>query len=360
MNAIDARVALDVLECLQLIAREGLAPAAAQGALPHVPETRPGLALNLIWDDARDGCGRHYDVLMSLPEGGTVSLSWCPPVNVPWPLRGARRFGDADLLRVDDVVLTVGEAIGRIDMMLADRSLSTRLVNACLARAELARHPVEVSQAELQRTMDAFRRTHRLHSVQACREWMARRGLDPAQFEALIADHAAVAALRRRVTADAIPVFFETHPAAFDRATVAVIDCHDAALAASLREALACGRMHFLEAAQAAHTAAVARGEADAPLLHSLQRGLAPEPWVQAVFEAGAGSWIGPLERDGRFRLANALALAPARLDEATREAVASLVFARWLDERRAAARIEWLWHEPGARDGDWLSARPS
>jgi putative peptide maturation system protein len=360
MHAIESGLVLEVLERLQFIAREGLAPAEAQQALPRVPEGRPGLALDLVWDDARDGCGRHYDVLMRLPEGGTLSLSWCPPVGVPWPLRGARRFGDADLLRVDDAVLTVGEAIGRLDMMLADRSLSTRLVDACLARAELARHPVEVSQAELQRTMDAFRRTHRLHSVRSCREWMARRGLDQAQFEALIADHAAVAALRRRVTADAIPAFFEAHPEAFDRATIAVIDCHDAALAASLHEALAAGRMQLLDAAQAALAAAAPRGETEAPLLHALQRGLAPEPWVQAAFEAGPGRWSGPLAHDGRFRLVQSVAVTPARLDEATREAVASLLFARWLDERRAAARIEWLWHEPGAHDGDWLSARPS
>jgi putative peptide maturation system protein len=360
MNATDSRLALEVLERLQFIAREGLAPAEAQRALPRVPGDRPGLALDLVWDDARDGCGRHYDVLMRVPEGGTLSLSWCPPVDVPWPLRGARRFGDADLLRVDDAVLTVGEAIGRIDMMLADRSLSTRLVDACLVNAELARHPVEVSPAELQRTMDAFRRTHHLHSAQACREWMARRGLDQARFEALVADHAAVAALRRRVTGDAVPAFFEANSAAFDRATIAVIDCPDAALAARLCEALAAGRMHVLEAAQAALTAASPRGEAEAPLLRSLQRGLAPAPWVQAVFAAPPGRWSGPLECDGGFRLAQALALAPARPDEATREAVATLLFARWLDERRAAARIEWLWHEPGTRDGDWLSARPS
>jgi putative peptide maturation system protein len=360
MNAIDSSLALDVLERLQLIAGEGLAPAEAQRALPRVPEERPGLALELVWDDARDGCGRHYDVLMRLPEGGTLSLSWCPPVDVPWPLRGARRFGDADLLRVDDAVLTVGEAIGRMDTMLVDQSLGTRLVDACLARAELARHPVEVTPAELQRTMDAFRRTHQLHSVRACREWMARRGLDQAQFEALIADHAAVAGLRRRVTADAIPAFFEAHRAAFDRATVAVIEYHDASLATAVCEALSAGRMHFLEAAQAALAAAASHGDSQAPLLHSLQRGLAPEPWVQAVFAAGVGRWSGPLECDGRLRLAQVLALTPARLDAATREAVASLLFARWLDERRAAARIEWLWHEPGARDGEWLSARPS
>jgi len=201
MSTLPSELIRQTLDCLKAISDSAEPPTRAQQRLREVEAADPGVRVDLLWDDGGDGASWHYDALLRLPGGGTISLSYCPDRALPWPLRGARRFREGDLLRVNDNVMTVGEAIGRLDATFADAAVGTRLIDACLVQEELLRHPVEVSAQDLQRAMDAFRRTHRLYSAEACRQWMAQRGLSPTQFEALIAEHAEVAALRRRVTA---------------------------------------------------------------------------------------------------------------------------------------------------------------
>jgi hypothetical protein len=41
----------------------------------------------------------------------------------------------------------------------------------------------------------------------------------------------------------------------------------------------------------------------------------------------------------------------PAELDEATRTVVGDRLFARWLEARRARARVEWFWGAAEAAD---------
>jgi len=342
MNDHDARLAVKVLRALRAIVRERMAPAEAMRTLPQ-GETYDGRRLvELLWDDARDGTGRHYDALVHLADGATLSLAWCAPLAVPWPLRGARRFDDADLLRVGDRTLGVGEAFGHIDAMLADRAVGARLVELCLVREELERSPVRITAADRQRAMDAFRRTHGLHKAEACRAWMARRGLSEEQFAQIIEDHAALAVLRRRVTADAVPAFFAAHREAYDRLQVAVVECRDEAAARRLRAELESGQTDFLLAAQAS----LAGREGSAVVARSLRRGLQPAPWFDEAYRAPAGALVGPVVDGERVLVLKVLARTPAALDDATREAVASELFARWLAERREQTSVEWFWHD--------------
>ena len=347
MNDEEARLAVEALRGLRTIARERLAPAQAMRVLPQATTSDGRPVVELLWEDPRDGSGRHYDALLRLAEGGTLSLAFCAPAAVPWPLRGARRFDDADLLRVGDRTLGVGEAFAQVDAMLADRGVARRLVELCLVRDEIARRPVELSAGDRQRAMDALRRTHGLHKADACRAWMARRGLDETQFTQLVDDHAALAALRRRVTADAVPAFFDAHRAAFDRLHVAQLACRDEIAAWRLRAELEAGTADFLAAATRA--GGDARDGATA-LLRALRRGFDPEPWFAEAFAAAEGALVGPLVDDGRVVLLKVIARAPAVLDEATREAVASELFARWLDARREEAEVEWFWHAEPTR----------
>jgi putative peptide maturation system protein len=346
VNATESRLVIEVLDTLKSIVDSAMSPSDAMQEIERVGAANPGIPLDLVWDDNADGSGRHYDVLLRSQQGSTISLSHCPDRALPWPLRGARRFSDADLLRVNDMVLTVGEAVGQIDAMLDDRTISMRLIDTCLVREELTRHPVELSIDDLQRASDAFRRTHRLYTTADYDRWMARRGLSPAQFESLVNDHAEVAALKRRLTAGEVPTFFEAHREAFDVACVAEIVCEDRADAARTCSDIAAGRRDFYDVAQTCFVAANPGENTASPLFRTVRRGLEPAPWVHAIFEAAPGTVLGPLELGGAYAAIKVLSVAAARLDEPTRVEVQRQLFARWLGERRDTARIEWFWHD--------------
>ena len=345
MNTTQSRLVLETLDCLAVIAESNTVPADASQRLRRIGETFPDIKLDLLWDDGGEGLGWHYDALLRLPQSGTISLSYCPDRAMPWPMRGARRFGEADLLRVNDTMLTVGEAIGQIDALLEDQAISTRLIDACLVIEELVRNPVEVSNADLQRAMDAFRRTHRLYSVDSCQHWMARRGLSHAQFEHLVANQATVAALRRRMTADHVCVFFEAHRDAFDTACLAQITYEDRESAQRDCADIVSGAVGFFDAAQARFTASANGGDMACGVFRALRRGLDPSALTQAVFAAAPGAVLGPIESDAAFLVVTVVSITPARPDDGTREQIQRLLFDRWLDQRQQQAQIEWFWH---------------
>src|SRR6185503_13706314 len=97
----DTRQAVaDTFEWLRAVSREGLRPEAARSRLALLQTRQPGTKLELLWEEEPYDRFVHYDVLLDLPDG-TLSLSFCPARAVPWPLRGAHRWSDADLVRVN-------------------------------------------------------------------------------------------------------------------------------------------------------------------------------------------------------------------------------------------------------------------
>ena len=56
---------------------------------------------------------------------------------LPWPLRGVRRWTDADVLRVNGRTVKFQEAVACLELMWTEVPIAQRLVNACLLDAEL-------------------------------------------------------------------------------------------------------------------------------------------------------------------------------------------------------------------------------
>ena len=64
---------------------------------------------------------------------------------------------------VNATVLQVDRAIALLDFIWDEAPILKRLVHTALIQEALEREPVELSDEELQRTMNAFRRSHRLY-----------------------------------------------------------------------------------------------------------------------------------------------------------------------------------------------------
>ncbi|MFF3853616.1 TIGR04500 family putative peptide maturation system protein [Micromonospora sp. NPDC002575] len=287
------------------------------------PETQPAFVRD---EEIADGsvC---FDMLLREP-AGTVSIAFSPTPALPWPLRGAVRHSEHQLLRVGTRTLYVGQALTALDFLWYDHDVLARLVDTALIATELELRPIEVSEEELQAAADAYRRAKGLLDPASTARWLAERGLSAGDFADLVAHTVAVGRLREQVVGDSLPSWFERHREAFDTLVVAWIaegphphphpdpgpdpDAALAAVAAAVRAGRAAGVLR-LTAAEAAPEVRDATG---------------PVPTVIA----------------GMPVTAVVTAREPAELTAGTRQLVERAMFDEWLAQRRASVDIEWFW----------------
>ncbi|WP_327048109.1 TIGR04500 family putative peptide maturation system protein [Microbispora sp. NBC_01189] len=340
----------------------GAEPADARRLLGDLRAGHPDVPMRLVWQRDHPGGSHHYDLLIPAPDG-TVSVAFAPARAVPWPLRGSHGAGEQVVVRVDGVDVRMEQAMAVLDGLWGDSSTAARLVNAALVEQELEREPVELSAEELQEAMDAFRRSRRLLTVRATRDWMAERGLDHASLEMIVHQEAAIARLRRRVAADGAAELFAADPGDHDRLCVVRLRYPhlEAARAAAgrLRDRARPGSGPLAPAAgkDAAETrgqtfpkaAQEARAETFAKVAEeSFEYGADVRPALVYRRELGpdaVGAGAGDVLGDGPEPLVTCvLEVRPAVLDDETRRAIENRVFDDWLARRRAEASVEWMW----------------
>lgn len=330
----------DTLDYLMIVSRAQLQPAEARAGLRDVQARHPGTSMELIWEQQAFDRSLHYDVLIRPAGGGsTVSLSYCADRGLPWPLRGVQRWSDRDLLRVNGTVLTVPDAMARLDSIWADASVVHQVIDGCLLSAEVTREPERITDEELQAGMDAFRRTHRLCLARDTEAWLQRRGMTHRQLEDLVADQIIIARIRDRVTAGQVERYFERHREGFDTAQVAAIEYATEPEARRAHQHLGSGEVDFLRAAQARFQ----DDPVERPLFRTIRRRDAIDQQA-AVFAAASGDVVGPARVGERYALYRVLAIVPACLDDHVRAVIQRALFDEWLADRRRTATIEWNW----------------
>src|SRR4051812_19037126 len=139
---------IDLAEC-------NAQPDDAWTAVHRLQDTHPDTPIDLAWEHESFDHSMHYDLLLSIAEDATVSLSYCHDRGLPWPLRGVQRSSERSLLRVDSEMLTIDQAIAHLDFLWDERRLATRLIDACIIRAELQRRPIEPNPEEIDRALAA-------------------------------------------------------------------------------------------------------------------------------------------------------------------------------------------------------------
>jgi putative peptide maturation system protein len=344
MNDPLSGVLNDALDYLQALIRERTPPEEALARLRGLKPKHPHVETELVWEEQDYDGSLHYDLLLRREAEGTVSLSFCPERALPWPLRGVHRLSDRHLVRVNNTSLDVAQAIACIDFIWDEARIVNRLIHVCLIQEALARDPVEVSDAELQQAMNAFRRRHRLDRADDTYRWLERNGMTAAKLEALVADEVKIAKLRERVTAGRVEDYFESHRADFATARVARLHFPDKEGACLTIEQLRSGALDFYEAAERLFlTPGERSAHPPADLFTLLRRRSAPAE-LAAVFAGAPGDLLGPVRTEEGYAIFRVLSLTPARLDEATRATIKKTLFEEWLEERRRAARIEWYW----------------
>jgi putative peptide maturation system protein len=334
-----------ILEYLVALHREGVRPPVARARLRQLQAQYPDTRLELVWEEEVYDGSVHYDILVHRIGQGTISMSVSPEQALPWPLRGLVKWSDKDIVRVNNVSLRVHDAIALLDFIWEEAPLVNRLLNVCLIHEALEQEPIELSDAEMQRALDAFRRTHKLYTAPETYRWMERLGITREKLERLVADEATVAKLRNRVTARQVEAHFQTHRADFDCARVARLHFPDETSAQRALVEVRGGRLDFyVEAERRFREAAQPTSGQSQELFAVVERRQACPSLGRALFAAAPGDLIGPVSTPNGYTVLRVLSITPARLDETTFAGIQKILFEDWLEKRRRAAKIEWYW----------------
>jgi putative peptide maturation system protein len=335
--------AIATLGYLMTLIGEGTRPDAAKSALRPLQQRYPDIRLQLVWEEDVFDQRMHYDALLTVPGSGIISMSYCNEKEKPWPLRGVQRWSDKNLLRVNNTVMEIDQAVAYIDFIWEGARIADRLVSACLIEEEIERNPITISDQELQAAMDNFRKQRNLYRAEDTYRWMERRGLSHRALERLVKGEAMVGKLRDCIIANGVEPYFVAHSADFDTVRVARLFVSDDATARTLCERIRSGEVAFFDEAQRQFLAShQLRPPGD--LFAKFQRRESPPEFREALFQASAGSVLEPLREENGYVINYVLSLSPAVLDNATAESIRNLLFEQWLEERRKAAVIEWLW----------------
>jgi putative peptide maturation system protein len=345
MNDSLQKAVFDVLDYLLSLQQEGIQPREARVRLQALRGCHSDLQIDLLAEEEAFDHSVHYDALLRCVGEGTFSLSYCLERAVPWPLRGVHRWNEGDLVRVNANILQVHAAIACLDFIWDEVQTIDRLVNLCLIHEELERQPIDLTDDELQETMDKFRAAKKLFTAEETLHWLDRHGMTHETLERYVAETAIVPKLRDRISTGQVEAYFSQYQSDFDAARVVRLEVANESEARELAEQIRTGAQHFCTAAERLFFEAAERGAPpQASLFATIERRQAEPALRDSLFAAAPGQWVGPVAVETRYALMRVLAIVPAQLDDRTRTVIKDILFQDWLNKRRQASHIEWCW----------------
>lgn len=330
----------EVLDALNYFTDEHIDPPQAVNQLAVIEQRHPALKIELIWQTETYDHSIHYDALLRI-QGKTISLSVASEHRLPWPLRGVRRWSEANLLQVNGQMLTMQDAIHLLDVVWNEAPVMARLVDACLLDEELQRDPVTLDEAAQQTAVDEWRRARGLYSVSQTEQWMQQRGLTHEQLESFASEAAILTLLRKRIAGGSAIEHFRAHRREFDVIHVAQIDFTEAEHAASFRQRLLVEPRPFVLAMQDEF---LLRGSDIRCQFTTLRRRDCSTDWQNELFDSAVGTVVSTIRDGHRHAVACTLQFSPAIENDSTMIVVEQDLFDRWLTERRERAVLDWHW----------------
>ncbi len=327
---------------LQSIVTENVQPDTARSQLHVLREHHPNLNMDLFFQEEPYDRSIHYDLLLHEVGLGSLSLSFCPEQTLPWSLRGAHSSREQDLVRVNDILLTVGDAIAQMDFIWNERAMATQLIDKGLIFQAVQENPVELTEAELQAAMNDFRIMHQLFTAETTQRWMKDRGLTHERFESLVEDSASVAKLRKQVTAGKVEAYFQQHQSIFESAQVIYVILSEWQSAQNMFESMTQQQVSFYEALE--------KQLASNPQ-HIVEQSLLQRTYCQdwplpkdKIFAASIGEFLDPIETENGFALVKVISRISATLTPDIEMMIREILFEEWLEDKRQAASVEWYW----------------
>src|SRR3954468_12534485 len=96
-----ARALAEAIAVLRELPRHRHGERVARARFEQFKRSHPGLSCRLLAEAKPGSDDRDYDILLTIPDAGTVALSWHPDEGVPWTARYADHWAANFVLTVD-------------------------------------------------------------------------------------------------------------------------------------------------------------------------------------------------------------------------------------------------------------------
>lgn len=196
---------------------------------------------------------------------------------------------------------------------------------------------LSVSAAELQQATNRFRQQQGLRTAADTHAWLQQNGLRAIDLEAMLEQALLVAQFRKRLTDEWLEKHFAAEKDRYARARISHFTVAAEGFARELLARIEHDGANFAELArQHARPGSAAMGDHVVVLRDGL-----PAAVAEVVFQAKRDSVVGPVASQHGWRLFHVHELLPPQLDEPTTAQIRQHIFADWLRERLANARMD-------------------
>jgi putative peptide maturation system protein len=244
--------------------------------------------------------------------------------------------------RAGDVPLTLHGFLTGLRQGRQLRGLLQRaVVEHCVVTAARAAG-LTISDEELQRAADLFRRSRGLHSAEQTRAWLAAEGLTLDDFEATLERDLLVARFRDHLTSRRLADHFAAGKERYRRARLRQIVAGSEGAARELLAQLQDEGRDFAELARAHSLHGPSRLAGGS--LGVVRLGALPPALAGPMSAARAGDVVGPLATEQGFVLVLVEELLSPELDDETAAAIRAELFDAWLAEQLRGATIDLSW----------------
>lgn len=276
-----------------------------------------------------------YDLLMSVPDAGVLTLAWHPERGVPWTPLYSDHWAANFVLSVNGAQTTIQSALLYLNSLLKGRpNLMEDLISRALLSAAIAAAPPEISAKEIDREIDEFRISQGLYSAAATQKWLDETQMTMDAIRELVTLDAQARKFKQELTSALVHPYFDAHRQEFERITVMQVSGMSRPVAQKF--------------------AATWRREGVCPMLNQKWSG-ARDPSGRletfygselpaAIVGAAPRAIVGPFQVGAKYRVVQILKRRPARLDRQTRAKIVDSLFEHWLKERRKDAAVQWHW----------------
>lgn len=334
-NPAFERAVMAAIDFLRRADRDRAAKEATRRAFQILRKKHLPLHMELVVDHPPASCRVDYDVLISDADGTTTMLGWHRDEGRPWSIDYADHWAANFVVTVNKRHLTIFDTL--TFMRAANErgpDLAQQLIDAALIAEAVAADPPKVDEEEIARAGEIFRIQHGLLKADEMTAWLDASGTTPAAWKQWLETSVQTAKFKDRLCRGRIEPYFAKH-----RRQLAPVLVHKV----TLRERGAASELARL-AQEVGLFAAVCTArwkglEADSDVEMRRADELAAEHLAQ-----GIGTCWGPLYEGSRHCLFEIKNHGKAKLDAATRATIRSRLVARWLDEQREKASIEWHW----------------
>lgn len=276
-----------------------------------------------------------YDLLLDHPDGGTIAVNVQAADGIPWTVDHSTHWAAGALLTIDGKhSVMVPDAMLSLRMASTRHpSLLTQLVDRRIIITEIEADREPLTDDELQRAADDFRRRQGLTTRQSTLEWLKELGLPMAAFQRQVESSGQITRFRERKMAEEAPLQLAENPEAFQLLVAVWARCATREVADQIAAA---GSDRLVETA----TRLITAGEdvevsGRTGYAYTLPADLAT---------AAEGKIVGPLPDDARFLVGVVLRRTSPEPGPTLTAAAGRAGLEAWLSARRRESDIQWHW----------------